>query len=154
MAFSIKFLDEPLVYPFVDPKTPAAPGLLVMGDSRERFCSSLHQWSKEQYENQWRQAISSLLGGGAKVALIVEYLSRDIASKLEWWPMYKQGEIVYLQNQLFFYDQVPKPFSLDTPFESLRDGAVVNEEGHRISEWRVSLSEIEQFARTFRGQRT
>jgi hypothetical protein len=46
MPFSIQFLDEPVLYPFDDAKTPGAPGLLVMGESKEGFCSSLYEWSK------------------------------------------------------------------------------------------------------------
>lgn len=147
MSFSIRFSDEPLLYPFDDDKTPAAPGVLMMGDSKEGFYSSLYQWSKQQYESQWQQAIRALLGESSKAALIVEYLSPDVASHLEWWVMYREGEIVYLQNQLLFYGQLERPFSLDAPFASLRDRETVNQESRPISEWSVSLSEIKEFAR-------
>src|ERR1700676_4957520 len=120
MSFSIAFLDEPLVYPYDDVKTPAASGLLTIGNSKEGFYSSLYQWSKQDYEGQWRQAINVLLNESSKAALIVEYIGPD-ASHLEWWPMYKVGDKVYLQNQLLFYNQLPVPFSLENPFVYLRD---------------------------------
>jgi CdiI N-terminal domain len=145
MPFSIKFLNKPFIYPFDDPKTPAASGELTIGDSTEAFHSSLYHWSTRQYENQWSDAIRVLLGGAPKAALIVEYLSSDVASHLEWWAMYREGEVVYLQNQLLFYRQLTKPFSLDAPFASLRERQTINQEGQSISEWSVSLSEVEQF---------
>jgi CdiI N-terminal domain len=147
MPFSIKFLEKPLIYPFDDAKTPAASGELTMGQSTEGFYSSLYQWSTQNYEKQWSDAIRVLLGGALKAALIVEYLSPDVASQLEWWAMYREGEVVYFQHQLVFYRQLTNPFSLDAPFASLRDRQTINQEGQQISEWSVSLSEIEQFAR-------
>jgi hypothetical protein len=35
MSFSTQFLDQPVLYPFDDAKTPGAPGVLVMGASKE-----------------------------------------------------------------------------------------------------------------------
>jgi hypothetical protein len=146
MSFSIKFLNEPLLYPFDDVNTPAASGVLIIGDSKEGFVSSLYQWSKQQYETQWKQAVRVLLDGNSKAALMVEYLRPDAASYLEWWAMYREGETVYLQNQLLFYDQLEKPFSIENPFESLRDRKTISQEGRQISEWSVSILDIEQFA--------
>jgi hypothetical protein len=117
-----------------------------MGESKERFCSSLFQWSKQQYEAQWQRAIHVLLNESSKAALIVEYISPNAASHLEWWAMYREGETVYLQDHLLFYTQLKEPFSLDAPFASLRDRETISAEGQPISEWSVSLSEIQQFA--------
>jgi hypothetical protein len=146
MSFSIKFLNEPLLYPFDDVNTPAASGVLIIGDSKEGFVSSLYQWSKQQYETQWKQAVRILLEGNSKAALITEYLSPDAASHLQWWAMYREGETVYLQNHLLFYDQLEKPFSIENPYESLQDRETISQEGQQISEWSVSILEIEQFA--------
>jgi hypothetical protein len=146
MSFSIKFTNESLLYPFEDVKTPAASGVLIMGDSKEGFVSSLYQWSKQQYETQWKQAVRILLEGNSKAALIIEYLSPDVASHIEWWAMYREGETVYLQNHLLFYGQLEKPFSIENPFESLRDRKTISQEGQQISEWSVSILDIEQFA--------
>ena len=151
MPFSIEFLDEPLLYPFDDVETPAAPGVLIMGNAKEGFYSSLYDWKKQQYESQWQRAIRVLLSESSKAALIVEYLSPEVASHLEWWAMYREGETVYLQNQLLFYEQLATPFSLDSPFASLHDRATIDPEGTSISEWSVSLSEVEQFARMIGG---
>jgi hypothetical protein len=152
MPFSIAFLDEPLVYPYEDIKTPGALGSLMMGDSNERFCSSLYRWSQRDYESQWRQAINVLLNESFKAALIVEYTGTDASSHLEWWPMYKVGDSVYLQNQLLFYNQLPQPFSLDRPFMYLRNRETTDQAGRPISEWLVRLSEVERFAANAGGR--
>jgi CdiI N-terminal domain len=146
------FLDEPLVYPCDDANTPGASGLLTMGNSKERFCSSLYHWSKRDYESQWRNAINVLLNESFKAALIVEYTGTDASSHLEWWPMYKVGDTVYLQNQLLFYNQLPEPFSLQRPFIYLRNRETTDQAGLPISEWLVRLSEVERFAASAAGR--
>ena len=62
MPFSIGF-HEPPSYPYDDPATPQAKGILILGEAKEYFGSSLYQWSKKEYESQWGHAIKTLLDG-------------------------------------------------------------------------------------------
>lgn len=148
MAFSIAFEEKPLSYPYDDRTTPAASGLLTLGTAREGFRSSLYQWGVEDYERQWKQALTALLNKKNKAALITSYGSPDVATHLEWWPMYLVGAIVYFQNHLLFYDKLPTRFSMESAFSFLPDRNTVNEEEGRISEWEVPLAEVEAFARS------
>lgn len=145
MPFSISFLDEPLIYEEDDPTYVAAAGKLIIGDWEEIFVSSLYLWSKEDYMAQWLHAIRSMLNGSEKAALIVEYLGPD-AGRLWWWPMYKVESSVYLREQILFFDQLKEPFSLDKAFSYIGDRRIISEDGQKISEWNVSLSEVEKFA--------
>jgi hypothetical protein len=148
MGFSIAFENEPLCYPYDDPATPAASGLIVLGTKREGFLASLFEWRVEDYERQWKQAISVLLNEKSKAALITTYGSPRFATHLEWWPMYLVDDTVFFQDHLLFYDQLPGQFSVDRALSFLRDRNTVDEEGRRISEWEVPLAEVEAFART------
>jgi hypothetical protein len=94
MPFSIEFLNEPPSYPYDDPATPEARGVLILGEAKEYFGSSLYQWSKKEYETQWRHAIRALLDGNDRAALITEYVGPQAATHLEWWPMYVVGNSV------------------------------------------------------------
>ena len=147
MSFSIGFLDEPLSYPHDDPATPEARGVLVLGDSKEYFGSSLYQWKKKDYELQWRQAVKALLDGKDRAALITTYCGPEVATHLEWWPMYVEGKTIVIQDQLLFYDQLIKPFSLQEAFSFLRDRRTANAEGNKISEWIIGFPEVEEFGR-------
>jgi hypothetical protein len=153
MAFSIAFQKEPQGYPYEDRTTPAASGLLLLGDVRESFLSSLHQWSREDYERQWKDAIELLLRGKDKSALITTYGSPEVATHLEWWPMYMVGNKVFFQDHLLFYDQLPEPFCVDKVLSYLHDRRVRNSEGKKISEWWVDLSDVEIFARSLSRER-
>jgi hypothetical protein len=148
MAFSIVFEDEPLCYPYDDPAEPAASGLLTLGATRQGFMASLYQWSVDDYQRQWKQAIIALLRSGDKAALVTTYGSPEVATHLEWWPMYLVGQTVYFQDHFLFYDQLPRSFSMEVAFSFLCERETVNEEGRQISEWEVPLAEVEAFART------
>ena len=72
--------------------------------------------------------------------------------------MYKVGHAVYFQEHLFFFENAPQPFMrlgepffLDRQFTYVRDRRTTNEEGEEISEWSVSLAEIETFASTLKS---
>jgi len=145
MPFSISFCDTPQVYEYDDPMTAGAEGLLALGEWQESFLSSLYEWTKQDYERQWQAAINSLTKGAAKAALITEYVGTQSSSKLEWWPLYRIGETVYVQNHLLFYDQLSEPFSLGDISRFITDRRTVNEDGNPISEWNVPLAALRQF---------
>jgi hypothetical protein len=143
MSFSVRFLDEP---PFVEEGVaPAAHGIISIGTFEEGFYSSLFHWSREQYENQWSTAIRDILNGATKSALIVSFLTPDAASNLEWWPMYREGDTVYFQNHLLFFDQLETTFSPESPSASLKNRETNNEDGNLISEWSLKLTTLEAF---------
>jgi hypothetical protein len=147
MAFSITFQDEPFCHPYYDPSTPAASGVLVLGEFQEDFLASLYQWGREEYERQWRRAIAVLLDG-RRSARITEYVSPERASHLVWWPMYLVEDRVFFQNQVLFYDQLKEPLSVENALSFVRDREIVNSEGQRLSEWSVHRSGVEAFAHT------
>jgi hypothetical protein len=143
MPFSISFLDEE---PFREKgMDPAARGLLSVGEWKEEFYSSLFIWTPAQYEEQWRNAIEVLLNGGTKSALITEYLTPDVSTHLVWWPMYREGPTVRLQNHLLFFDQLEMPFSAKALYASLRDRELVSETGEPISEWSCDVDDLARF---------
>jgi hypothetical protein len=146
MSFSISFLDEPVFY---DEQTPMAAGELVLGEYRETFCASLFQWSKSDYGAQWRGAIKTLLED-SKSALMVHYVSQEFADNFEWWKMYREGDVVYFQNQLPWHEQMTQPFLVENLSLSIGDRKTINEDGDQISEWKVQLREVENFAKTLR----
>lgn len=146
MSFSISFLDEPIFY---DEGIPMATGELVLGAFKENFVANLYQLSKQEYEAQWRHAIKTILVGRSRSALIVYYTSPDLSDNFEWWMMFREGDIVYFQNQLPWYDQLIRPFSIENLLSQIQDRMTICEDGERISEWTVRLTELEEFARTF-----
>ena len=155
MAFSIEFLDEPLQYLGDDPSPPYAIGEITLGSFKETFAANLYTWSKNDYEAQWRQAIRHILSGNDRAALITYYVGPEVSYNLNWWPIYRVDDLVYFQEQLLFFENAPEPFVglqepfyLERQFNYVKDRQIFNEDGERLSEWSVSLTEIEAFAST------
>jgi len=146
MAFAIGFEDAPLEHPYDDASIPAARGRIVLGDWAEEFLANLGEWTPEEYRNQWRRSIQSLLEGQRKAVLITTFSSPKIASHIEWWALYRVGEEVFAQNQLLFFEDIGGKFDTNRAVEYLRERRTENNEGVSISEWNVSVSDLEAFA--------
>jgi hypothetical protein len=143
--FSIGFTDQPMEYPYDDTNIPAAPGRLVLGKSTEEFLANLSLWGKSDYESHWTREMKMLLEGKPKVALVVSYDDPKAASNMEIWRVYRDGELVHFQNQLLPYGTLPRGFEVPKLSQHIQDRAVVTPEGNRISEWDVTIRDIELF---------
>ena len=146
MLFSIAFSEAPLVYEYDDPTTPGAEGELAIVGYREKFLSSLYTWQKEDYEHQWLNAITSLLRGATKAAVITEYVHPNAASHLQWWPLYREGDVIYVQNHFLFYERLGQPFSVANAVDFVPDRKTISEDGEHISEWSMPLAALQEFA--------
>ena len=143
--FSITFTDEPLEYPFDDPSIPAAPGKLVLGKSEEEFLANLAVWGKPDYQFHWAHELKALLGGNSKVALVVSYNDPNAASNMEIWRVYRDGDWAHFQNQILWYSSLPDGFEISKINRYIEDRVITDENGNRISEWNVSIRDIELF---------
>lgn len=146
MTFSISFMDTPPEYPYDDPFAKAARGIIVLGGFREEFLASLHEWTEEDYRQQWQRSVRSLLGGEQKAVLITTFSSPTSASHLMWWALYRKAEEVLVQNHLVFFKDIQGVFDVNRAVDFLREYRSHDEEGIRISEWSVSLDELRGFA--------
>jgi hypothetical protein len=144
-----------------DPDVKAVWGEIRIGALRERFVARVVSWDAEQYEKQWELALRKIVTGSTPTALITDYVEPDLSSgnSLCWWPLYREGDSVYVQNQLrrlyrkgdSVYMQVQLAssgpldlrFSLQCPWESIKERKIVGAEGSKISEWATTVEGIE-----------
>lgn len=143
--FLIDFLDEPLEYPFDDTSIPAASGRMILGKTMEDFLSNLALWSKEDYKSHWKRELKALFEGAPKVALIVSFNDPEAAWNMEIWPVYRDGEYAHFQNHFPLYSDLPRDFKIMELSSYIKDRATFTEDGDQISEWRVSMRDIEIF---------
>jgi hypothetical protein len=138
MKFSINFIDK---------QTENGDGRfqigeLRLGDFYETFWASLCYWNKSQYLHQWDDALKRLCNGNDKSCLITSMFNPSIANFIFWWPLYLDGSIVHVQNQILFFEQLDKPFSELNPYDFIGNRATINDDGNKISEWDVPLDDI------------
>jgi hypothetical protein len=87
--------------------------------------------------------------GADRSALITDYVDPPAypysGGCLFWWRLYRDGDTVYVQNHILFFEQLSQPFSAECPWNSVRDRRVFNEDGQKVSEWPTTIEEIKYF---------
>jgi hypothetical protein len=143
------FATDEIVSESTNNATPAFYGEIVIGDLHETFVASLASWTRDDYDRHWRKALERLIAGADRSALITDYVEPPThpsdGSYLVWWPLYRDGDTVYVQNHILFFGQLSQPFSSERPWDSVRDRETVNEDGQKISEWATTIEEIKYF---------
>ncbi|GLW91215.1 hypothetical protein [Actinokineospora globicatena] len=138
--FSIDVLDD-------DGARPASvTGCITIGESREYFQAPLDYWGLADYRRSWSVALRKLVDGElATSCLLVSVTDPASANFIGSWPLYREGEQVFLQERLIFMDQLDAPFDIDRPWLSIDPRETVNEDGMRISEWTTDIQSIRDF---------
>lgn len=115
------------------------------GETKETIFCPIDTWSIEDYKRQWKEALLRLKYHD-KSCLIVAYTASDNNPGMEWWPMYRVGDTIYIQNQLVWAEEYKniigdKPFTTDTCYDFVRERRTVNYEGTPLAEWSVPWTE-------------
>jgi hypothetical protein len=115
------------------------PGRITLGDDAEDFRSPLGRWARADYEWQWAEAARRLLGPHACAAFVTQPFRFC-------WVMWREGEAVFAHEGFLTPERlagVTEPAG--TPYHLIGDRRTHNQEGERISEWRVSAADIRAF---------
>lgn len=144
MAFSISFVEDNSL---PERQDDLKLGKLILGDYEEHFESSLSYWSMEDYRNHWEHALHRIVYESNKSCLITAINNPSSSNYLYWWPLYKNGSSVFIQNQILFLKQIKPNFDPNNPYLNVPDRKTINEEGQEISEWELSIGEILEYLR-------
>jgi hypothetical protein len=125
--------------------TDTCIGRIRIGAFLDSFECSLEFWKKTDYESQWRKAIQSVVSGSQKACLITSLTDPKTANFLFWWPVYRVDGLIVVQNQVLFLEDCRSLFDLEAPEKLVPVRATVNENGARISEWSMSLTEAQEW---------
>jgi hypothetical protein len=136
-----------------EPGIKAIYGKIYLGDSYETFTASLASWSPGDYERHWEAALRRIASGAGQSALITSYVGSSLEDFLIWWPLYRERDTIYIQNQMLSLDQLSNPFSTERPWESLRERQTTNSEGLQISEWATSIQSIQECLEAMQSKR-
>jgi hypothetical protein len=74
-------------------------GVIRIGGFSEAFEASLVYWTEDDYLQQWQQALARLFAGYEHSCLISSIDDPKQARFLIWWPIYRVGDRVYIQNR-------------------------------------------------------
>lgn len=144
--FSIKVIDSKsqLVYGL-----PCALGQIKIGTAfKENFLMPLNLWSIKDYKIQWEQGLKRILVKN-KSCLIISAQDFDKNPFINWWILYKKQDKIFIQNSLLFEENFKRlvhgSFDLNSCYSFIPKRKITNEDGYKISEWNVDLTDIINF---------
>ena len=120
-------------------------GRITIGDFSETFEADLSYWSPERYCQQWADATRRLVAGDGRAAFITSMYPPESANFIWWWPAWREGTRVLVQNQMLLFDQLDEPFDEADPYRSLGVRSRTTEDGYGISTWEAGVAEVEAF---------
>ncbi|MCL3996134.1 hypothetical protein [Streptomyces lavenduligriseus] len=146
-AFSIRVLSVPSA-----PEAAAgegAIGRITVGDFGESFPMDLTYWNVGQYQTSWARSLRILERGDDTTSGLITSITDPANSNFIFcWPLYRSGEIVYIQNSIIFLTELEEDFNPAEPWRFVEPRSTVDEEGNEISEWQTTISEIRRFRLT------
>ncbi len=120
-------------------------GRITLGYFTEEFEAYLDYWSSVDYEAQWKKAVRRIVSGAGVDALITDMHDLKTAHHLVSWPMYREGNRVFVQNRLLILNDLGRPSQLEHAIAKLGERKTVNDAGAQISEWSVTVHDLEVF---------
>jgi hypothetical protein len=152
MFFSISFIEDKELCDSLKVPDGFQLGSIVIGEFEELFESPLSFWSIGDYQKHWKRALERTVNGAAKSCLFTSMYDPPTANFLFWWPLYREGQIVYIQNQMLFLNKIDGALDPVNPYVHVPDRKVINKDGEKISEWNTTVEEISQFLETLKGE--
>ncbi len=123
-------------------------GQIVIGEFSEQFNSPIEYWNASDYRKQWTEALQRITGGADLSCLITSMKDPQSAEFIVWWPMYRVGKTVFIQNQLMFLKDVRGEFEESNPYLLIQSRETMTDDGEPISEWETTVVAIRNFLTT------
>ncbi|MFF9675143.1 hypothetical protein ACF1GS_26135 [Streptomyces eurythermus] len=109
----------------------------------------LTYWNVGQYQTSWARSLRILERGDDTASGLITSITDPANSNFIFcWPLYRSGEIVYIQNSIIFLTELEEDFNPAEPWRFVEPRSTVDEEGNEISEWQTTISEIRRFRLT------
>jgi hypothetical protein len=123
-----------------------ASGKIIIGDFTETFMVPLGFWDESDYRHSWRRAFEVLNANlHSTSCLMTSMTDPDNSNFLICWPMYREGEDVYIQNAIIFLDEIEGAFDPEAPWSFVQPRHRIDEDGNKISEWVTTMGSLREF---------
>jgi hypothetical protein len=84
------------------------------------------------------EAARRLLEGRDRTGFFTEAMWR-------WWTMWLEGPAVIVHEQILVPEALIEPLDPTDPYRQIGERQTHSEDGHPISEWRLTVSDIREF---------
>ncbi|XZN94686.1 MAG: hypothetical protein ACM65K_17590 [Microcoleus sp.] len=126
-------------------KKESCYGSIQIGSFQEKFFSSLSFWSMQDYEFHWKKALQRIVSDYKSSCLITSMYDPARANYIEWWPIYRNQNLLYFQNGILLLDSIKDSFDISDPFQYVPEREINTEQGEKISEWIITVEDVENF---------
>src|SRR5580700_4777947 len=76
---------------------PTLMGRITIGNTWESIYVPINLWNKSDYERQWKEGLERLKTHN-KSCLVVGVYDPKKGPAVEWWKLYRVGDMVYINN--------------------------------------------------------
>lgn len=139
--FDIRFITGEPVYRDQDGRS-GLWGAIVLGDFTERFVAPLGWWTEADYQRQWAEGARRLIDGASESAFV------EAAGRL-WWTAWREGDVVYVQQQLILADPAMSPaWSAgpgNLPYDLVGRRSSETDDGQAVSTWVLTVADLREF---------
>jgi hypothetical protein len=113
----------------------------------ETFKMALGFWSIEDYQRQWREGLERIKTHDTS-CLVTSVQNPYKRFFIVWWPLYKVGGNIFIQNELIMGDDYVKfigrgLFISSTCYDFITPRITKTPQGDNVSEWVVAAPECE-----------
>ncbi len=119
-------------------------GRIRLGAFQDEFQVPLYDWAPGDYAAQWLAAAERLVAGEPLVVFLT-HMVHPTAPYHMGWPAWREGDRVVVQERLFLAEQLKEPFDPEHPEAHVGPRQEISDEGLRISQWTVALSDVAAF---------
>jgi len=125
-------------------------GRIYINDFDELLEIPLSYWEVSDYKAHWKESINRIVNKDeTKSALITEMYDPDTANFIVWWLLYREGDNIFIQNQVLFLNQIEGKFDKKNIYTSVPKREIKTDENEDISEWCIQLEDIKEFLENF-----
>lgn len=133
---------------FVNEDNNYAWGRITIGDFTERFIIPFNYWSRQDYKDQWHQAVM-YFKNHSRTCFVQEI---EDSARCPWvvlWILYKKGSFVYIQNHYYSGTLYKKKERRYGPFSTITCYAWIPRHlnNTKASQWIIS---VEDFFKSFK----
>lgn len=106
----------------------------------------LSYWSVPEYQESWINALTVIDAESDSTSCLISSITDPENSNFIFcWPLYRDGDDVYIQNSIIFLEELSGEFAPEEPWRFVEPRSTVDEDGNKISEWKTSIGAVREF---------
>jgi hypothetical protein len=119
-------------------------GEIFIGDDFwETIAPALDYWTIADYKRQWQEGLERIKTHDTS-CLVASVQNPYLAPLINWWPLYKKGDKIFIQNELIVSEDYKKYigdniFSPETCYNFIQPFITQDDDGTLFSTWEVDV---------------